>query len=108
MESAHAIDMPESKKVNGSGKGKAAVGAPAAAVATTKATPHPRGGWKKGVAIFDFVLRLAAVGAALGATATMGTADEILPFFTQFFQFEAQYDDFEVFMYVSIFIYFIL
>ncbi|KAL9413437.1 hypothetical protein AB3S75_042004 [Citrus x aurantiifolia] len=102
MESAHAIDMPESKKANGSGKGKAAVGAPAAAVATTKATPHPRGGWKKGVAIFEFVLRLAAIGAALGATATMGTADEILPFFTQFFQFEAQYDDFEVFMFFVI------
>lgn len=96
----HTVDMPESRKVNGSGKGKAANGAPAPVVVSTKATPPPRGGWKKGVAIFDFVLRLAALGAALGATATMGTTDETLPFFTQFFQFQAEYDDFEVFMYV--------
>ncbi|PON99721.1 Casparian strip membrane protein [Trema orientale] len=50
-------------------------------------------GWKKGIAITDFVLRLGAIAAALGAAATMGTSDETLPFFTQFFQFEASYDD---------------
>ncbi|KAJ0020455.1 hypothetical protein Pint_31816 [Pistacia integerrima] len=83
------ITMPESKS---NGKGKA----PAVAMATTKAAP---GGWKKGVSIFDFILRLSAIGAALGATATMGTTDETLPFFTQFFQFQAEYDDFEVFLF---------
>lgn len=83
------ITMTESKS---NGKGKA----PAVVVSTA---PPPAGGWKKGVAIFDFILRLSAIGAALGATAIMGTTDETLPFFTQFFQFEAQYDDFPVFMY---------
>uniref|UniRef100_B9HR91 CASP-like protein n=1 Tax=Populus trichocarpa TaxID=3694 RepID=B9HR91_POPTR len=45
-----------------------------------------------GLVIFDFVLRLGAVIAALPATATMGTSDQTLPF-TQFFQFQASYDD---------------
>lgn len=59
-------------------------------------------GWKKGIAITDFVLRLGAIAAALGAAAAMGTSDETLPFFTQFFQFEASYDDLPTFMYVII------
>ncbi|KAF3441622.1 hypothetical protein FNV43_RR15537 [Rhamnella rubrinervis] len=52
---------------------------------------------KKGVAIIDFVLRLGAIIAALAAAATMGTSDQSLPFFTQFFQFEASYDDLPTF-----------
>lgn len=81
------IDVPESSHV---GKSKAAVvvGAPKA------------GGYKKGIAIMDFILRLGAIAAALGAAATMGTADQTLPFFTQFFQFEASYDSFPTFQYV--------
>lgn len=66
---------------------------------------HPkqeRKGWKKGIAITDFVLRLGAIASALGATATMGTSDETLPFFTQFFQFEASYDDMPAFSYVTL------
>lgn len=63
------------------------------------AAPKPaKRGLKKGIAITDFVLRLGAIAAALGAAATMGTADETLPFFTQFFQFEASYDDLPTFM----------
>ncbi|XP_047309257.1 casparian strip membrane protein 3-like [Impatiens glandulifera] len=58
-----------------------------------------RGGYKKGVAIFDFVLRICAFAAALAATATMGTTDQTLPFFTQFFQFQASYDDLPAFEY---------
>jgi hypothetical protein len=50
----------------------------------------------------DFILRLGAVAAALGAAATMGMSDQTLPFFTQFFQFEASYDSFTTFQYVTI------
>ena len=71
-------------------------------VATTKATDAAKGGWKRGVAIFDFILRLCAIAAALAATTTMGTTDQTLPFFTQFFQFQASYDDLPAFSYVSL------
>ncbi|PON78046.1 Casparian strip membrane protein [Parasponia andersonii] len=74
-----------------SSKGKATV------LVAPKAT-----GWKKGVAIIDFVLRLGAIVAALSAAATMGTSDESLPFFTQFFQFEASYDDMPTFQFFLI------
>lgn len=47
-------------------------------------------GWKKGMAITDFLLRLCAIGASLAAATAMGTIDETLPFFTQFFQFQDQ------------------
>ena len=80
---AISIDVPESSK---------AVEEKALLVA--KSRP---GGWKKGTAIMDFILRLGAIAAALGAAATMATSDEVLPFFTQFFQFEASYDSFTTF-----------
>ncbi|MED6112618.1 hypothetical protein PIB30_063218 [Stylosanthes scabra] len=64
--------------------------------------PHRPGGWKKGVAIMDFILRLGGVAAALGAAATMATADQTLPFFTQYFQFEASYDSFTTFTFMVI------
>ncbi|RDX68432.1 hypothetical protein CR513_52585, partial [Mucuna pruriens] len=53
--------------------------------------------WKKGIAITDFVLRLGAIGAAMGSAVTMGNNEEQLPFFTQFLQFHAQWNDFPVF-----------
>ncbi|KAK4793051.1 hypothetical protein SAY86_023486 [Trapa natans] len=89
------IDVPhvESKAVI---KGKASLLPAAAAVAA-----RPVGGWKKGVAIFDFVFRVSAMVAAVAAAAAMGTSDQTLPFFTQFFQFEASYDDLPTFQYVS-------
>lgn len=61
-----------------------------------------RGRMKKGVGIIDFVLRLGAIVSALAAAATMGTSDQSLPFFTQFFQFEASYDDMPTFEYVQV------
>ena len=64
--------------------------------------PQRPGGWKKGVAIMDFILRLGAIAAALGAAVTMANADQILPFFTQFLQFEAAYDSFSAFQYVTL------
>ncbi|KAK9279911.1 hypothetical protein L1049_013595 [Liquidambar formosana] len=84
-------------------KGKAAAAAaPAVVSVTTKASQHPQAGWKRGVAIFDFILRLCAIGAALAATITMGTTDQTLPFFTQFFQFQASYDDLPAFTFFVI------
>ncbi|GAU39139.1 hypothetical protein TSUD_23180 [Trifolium subterraneum] len=82
------IDVPESSNT----KGKTILlGGPARS-----------GGWKKGIAIMDFILRLGAVAAALGAAATMGMSDQTLPFFTQFFQFEASYDSFTTFQFFVI------
>lgn len=81
------VDVPESSAVP---KGKA----------TLVTVAKQKGGWKRGVAIFDFILRLGAIVAALAAASTMGTSDETLPFFTQFFQFQASYDDLPTFQYV--------
>ncbi|KAH1108955.1 hypothetical protein J1N35_012723 [Gossypium stocksii] len=86
-----AINMPETKA---SVKGTAPLLNSSKAVSTVE---HPNRAVKKGFAIGDFVLRLCALGAALGATVAMGNADQVLPFFTQFLQFEAQYDDFDTF-----------
>ncbi|KAI5311849.1 PREDICTED: casparian strip [Prunus dulcis] len=67
---------------------------------------HPmhdqKGGWKKGISIFDFILRLGATAAALGAAIAMGSSEQTLPFFTQFFQFQASYDDLPTFMFFVI------
>jgi len=60
-----------------------------------------RGGAKRGLAIFDFLLRLAAIAVTIGAASVMYTAEETLPFFTQFLQFQAGYDDLPAFQYVS-------
>ncbi|XP_041993446.1 casparian strip membrane protein 2-like [Salvia splendens] len=67
------------------------------ALAYTSAIPLRQAPWKRGASIFDFILRLCAAAAALAAAATMGTTDETLPFFTQFFQFQASYDDLPAF-----------
>ncbi|KAL6183888.1 hypothetical protein ACLB2K_045298 [Fragaria x ananassa] len=64
---------------------------------------HNKGaGWKKGVAVLDFILRLGATAAALGATVTMASSEQTLPFFTQFFQFSAGYDDMPTFTFFVI------
>ncbi|XP_022963169.1 casparian strip membrane protein 1-like [Cucurbita pepo subsp. pepo] len=57
---------------------------------------------KRGLAIFDIILRIGVLAAALAAAATMGTSEETLPFFTQFFQFEASYDDLPTFQFFVI------
>ena len=61
------------------------------------------GALKRGTAILDFILRLAAIATSLAAAIAMGTTNQTLPFFTQFFQFQAQYDDFPAFSYASSF-----
>lgn len=86
------IDVVETNKEK---KGKAPLLGTAAPVAAA-ATPA-KGGAKRGIAIFDLILRIAAFASALGAVVAMATTDETLPFFTQFFQFEASYDDLPTF-----------
>ncbi|KAM6595716.1 hypothetical protein CsatA_006240 [Cannabis sativa] len=97
--SDEAVLIPKSRS-----KGKAVVDdaspapapapAPAAAVVSNKkVTIARRVGWKKGIAIFDFVLRLCAAAAAFAASVAAAQAEEILPFFTQFLQFHAEYND---------------
>ncbi|RWR83585.1 casparian strip membrane protein 1-like protein [Cinnamomum micranthum f. kanehirae] len=81
MSSANAIHIADAAA---DGKGKAA---------TVAKPTRFKGGWRRGLAIFDFILRLFAIAAALAAAAAMGTTDQTLPFFTQFFQFKASYDD---------------
>ncbi|KAK2370077.1 hypothetical protein P8452_57498 [Trifolium repens] len=105
VEESSTAPILESKRTRSNGKGKSIDGdyhSPppvAATVVSTKATPHPKGGMKKGIAILDFILRLGAIGSALGAAALMGTNEQILPFFTQFLQFHAQWDDFPMFQF---------
>lgn len=58
--------------------------------------PHIGKG-SRGIAILDFILRIAAIGGTIGSAVGMGTADQTLPFITQIVRFEAQYDDFTTF-----------
>lgn len=85
---ATTIDVPEA---SGATKGKAPI---------LMVPRKEKGGMKRGLAIIDLILRIGAMVAALAAAATMGTSDQNLPFFTQFFQFEASYDDMPSFEYV--------
>ncbi|KAB2097029.1 hypothetical protein ERO13_A01G137721v2 [Gossypium hirsutum] len=59
-------------------------------------------GLNRGFGIADFLLRLGAIISTITAAATMGTSDETLPLFTQFFQFEASFDDLPTFLYFVI------
>lgn len=51
----------------------------------------------RGIGIIDFVTRLITLAALLAATVAMGTTNQTLPFFTQFFQFQARYYDLPTF-----------
>ncbi|KAM7262400.1 hypothetical protein ACFE04_000083 [Oxalis oulophora] len=83
------VDVAETSYAAKSGKGK-----------LTMATP--KGKYHKGISIIDFIVRLCAMVPALAAAAAMGTSDETLPFFTQFFQFQASYDDLPTFQFFLI------
>ncbi|CAL5009235.1 unnamed protein product [Urochloa decumbens] len=54
-------------------------------------------GFRRCLAVIDFVLRVAALGPTLAAAISTGTADERLSVFTQFLQFHARFDDFTAF-----------
>ncbi|QCD90411.1 hypothetical protein DEO72_LG4g1366 [Vigna unguiculata] len=53
----------------------------------------PRKGVRRGLSIMDFILRIVAAVATLGAALAMATTNETLPFATQFIKFRAQFDD---------------
>lgn len=53
---------------------------------------------KNGLAIFDLILRISALVTCLAAATAMGTAEQTLPFTTQFFKFDAGYDDMPAFL----------
>ncbi|KAL4385748.1 hypothetical protein GQ457_15G028360 [Hibiscus cannabinus] len=74
-------------------KSKSKGKAPLSISSKTVIEPSPKRGVKKGLAIGDFVLRLCAMAATTGAAVTVGNAQQTLPFFTQFFQFQAQFND---------------
>ncbi|CAN6439144.1 unnamed protein product [Victoria cruziana] len=74
--------------------------------ATLAAAVGPRrfmgGGISRGIAVVDFLVRLGAIATALAAAIAMGTTQQTLPFFTQFIQFQANYDDLPAFSFFVI------
>lgn len=66
---------------------------------STSSTPKI-GGVNRGASILDFILRIIAFLGTLVSAIAMGTTRERLPFFTQFLQFRAEYDDLPTFTYV--------
>ncbi|KAL3536077.1 hypothetical protein ACH5RR_004538 [Cinchona calisaya] len=98
------IDIPADDQTSRERKGKAPLlgGGRGLSLSAPVGVGGGRYTKKRGIAIFDLVLRISAVAAALGATVAMGTADQTLPFFTQFFQFQASYDDLPTFSFFVI------
>lgn len=75
-------------------------GAAAMEIGESKIGSAPRSGVNRGAAILDFILRIIALLGTLVSAIAMGTTRERLPFFTQFLQFRAEYDDLPTFTYV--------
>ncbi|XP_039044424.1 casparian strip membrane protein 1-like [Hibiscus syriacus] len=61
-----------------------------------------KSGLKKVMGIMDFILRLAAIIAALVAAATMGTSNETAPFFSRLFHVQVSYGDLPTFRFFVI------
>lgn len=59
-------------------------------------------GVSRGISILDLVLRVLAIVGTLGSAVAMGTTDETLPFSTQAFIFQAQYNDIPTFRFFVI------
>lgn len=51
----------------------------------------------RGLSVMDLVLRIIAAVGSLGSAVAMGTAEQTLPSFIQFIQFNAQYNDIPMF-----------
>jgi hypothetical protein len=49
------------------------------------------------LSLVDFILRLLAAAGTLASAVVTGTTDQTLPFFTQFLQFTAEYNDIPTF-----------
>ncbi|KAK1274767.1 hypothetical protein QJS04_geneDACA011723 [Acorus gramineus] len=104
-ESSSSTAINVGDKAGAGDKGKAPlVPLPAAAPKATLFGPaKAMGTWRRRVSsVFDFILRVIAIGAILAAIITMVTTDETLPFFTQLFQFHASYDQMPAFMFFVI------
>lgn len=52
-----------------------------------------RKGMKRGLSVMDLILRIVAGVATLASAIIMGTANQRLPFASQFVQFSAEFDD---------------
>ncbi|KAM3324899.1 casparian strip membrane protein 1-like [Capsicum chacoense] len=91
------IEMGESSKLERKVGKAPLLGSPSHAISSAAVPTKRAGSYKRGIAIFDLILRIAAVATSIGAAVGMATAGETLPFFTQFFQFEAGYDDLPTF-----------
>ncbi|WOL03504.1 casparian strip membrane protein 1 [Canna indica] len=102
-EPAAATVIPvEDSHADAIGKAPAAAAPPAAARSLPfffRKTKGAGGGWKRGVALLDFMIRLCGIAATLVAAITMGTTNETLPFFTEFFQFHADFTDLPALLY---------
>ncbi|KAJ0810721.1 putative casparian strip membrane protein [Helianthus annuus] len=85
------------REVKSSRSGKGTTAPPVPTTIRLGQGPSPAAGWGRGIGIIDLILRICAITATLAAAAVMGTTDQSLPFFTQFFQFQASYDDFPTF-----------
>nr|XP_043629887.1 casparian strip membrane protein 1-like [Erigeron canadensis] len=101
------MDLSHSTKESGDipmeSKSAKTVPPPVVVAASKKAAKLPKvSRWKRCLGIFDFMLRLCAIAAALAAATAMGTTSQQLPFFTQFFQFKADYNDLPAFTYFVI------
>lgn len=99
MDSSHSTkesgDIPIPRTESKSHK---AAPQPVVATAKKKSAKLPLASrWKRGLGIFDFILRICAIASALAAATAMGTTSQQLPFFTQFFQFKAEYSDLPAF-----------
>ncbi|KAF7151330.1 hypothetical protein RHSIM_Rhsim02G0095500 [Rhododendron simsii] len=107
MADSTRVDFTDTETTSREAKGKAPLlatppGLVAKGMAVLRGHEDNRGGYKRGIAIVDFILRLSTLAVAIAATAIMGTTDQTLPFFTQFFQFQASYDDLWAFQYVRV------
>ncbi|KAI4310571.1 hypothetical protein MLD38_035540 [Melastoma candidum] len=68
----------------------------------SSSAPARYGSNEKGLAILDSIVRVCAAVAALASAGAMGNSDQTLPFFTQFFRFQASYDDITTFQFFVI------
>ena len=58
----------------------------------------PRRGIRRGLSIVDFILRILAAVATLGAAVAMGQNEQTISFSTQFLVFRAEFDDLPTFV----------